>query len=379
MPSAAPGVGGFVLVEKVAVTEFMRGLKLSEAFYFEAVKPVLDEDFPELRYAATLIGPGSEVLGFDTAISTDHHWGPRLMLFLPEGGFEQSKREISEVLSAKLPYTFRGFSTNFGKPDEIGVRLMREIDSGPVDHMVQILTVRSFFLEYLGYDPDRDISVVDWLTFPEHPLRAATGGKVFHDGVGELTRVRETLRYYPRDIWLYLMAAQWAKLSQEEAFMGRCGHVGDELGSRIIASRLVHHLMRLCFLMERKYAPYSKWFGSAFAQLESAPTLTPVLHKVLSSETWEEREVHSAEAYHIVAEKHNALGITEPMETAVSSYRGRPYRIIHADLFSEAIRRRIESEEVRRIDIQVGSVNQLVDYTDVLEPPLCRKLRVLYE
>jgi len=56
---------------------FIPGLELSRRFYWEAVRPVLDAEFPGLRHSAALIGTGSEVLGFDTPMSSDHHWGPR--------------------------------------------------------------------------------------------------------------------------------------------------------------------------------------------------------------------------------------------------------------------------------------------------------------
>jgi hypothetical protein len=164
--------------------------------------------------------------------------------------------------------------------------------------------------------------------------------------------------------------------------VGRCGDVGDELGSRVIATRIVHQLMRLCFLMERTYAPYSKWFGTAFSRLQWAPTLSPVFMRVLSTETWREREKHLSEAYRKLAKKHNALGITEPLSTEVSNYHTRPYLVIHADRFVDAIKQRIQSEEVRSIVPIIGSVDQFSDSTDVLETPypqLCRKLTVLYE
>jgi hypothetical protein len=46
--------------------------------------------------------------------------------------------------------------------------------------------------------------------------------------------------------------------------MPRAGFVGDELGSALIGSRLVRDIMNLCFLLEKQYAPYPKWFGTAF-------------------------------------------------------------------------------------------------------------------
>ena len=54
---------------------------VAEARY-DAVQPMLGEHLPNLNYSAGLIGGGSEVLGFDSEISTDHDWGPRVMLFV---------------------------------------------------------------------------------------------------------------------------------------------------------------------------------------------------------------------------------------------------------------------------------------------------------
>ena len=59
----------------------MPGRELCAAFYREAVRPLLDRELGGPVHSAGLMGPGSEVLGFDTERSTDHHWGPRLQLF----------------------------------------------------------------------------------------------------------------------------------------------------------------------------------------------------------------------------------------------------------------------------------------------------------
>ena len=83
------------------------GLDLAEAFYLEAVKPILDKSFPDLHYSAALIGPGSEVLGFDDGMSTDHDWGPRVLIFLRKNDFHQ-KKNIERSFSNKLPQSFLG-------------------------------------------------------------------------------------------------------------------------------------------------------------------------------------------------------------------------------------------------------------------------------
>jgi len=56
--------------------KFVPGLKLSKLFYKSKVKPILSSAFPRVPHSAALIGWGSEVLGFDTHVSRDHHWGP---------------------------------------------------------------------------------------------------------------------------------------------------------------------------------------------------------------------------------------------------------------------------------------------------------------
>jgi len=178
-------------------------------------------------------------------------------------------------------------------------------------------------------------------------------------------------------VWLYLLAAQWRRIAQEEAFMGRCGQVSDDLGSRLVAARLVRDLVRLGFLIERRYAPYIKWLGSAFARLDCAPVLLPILTGVLEARSWEERQVHLSAAYERVATMHNALGITAPLDTRVSHFHQRPFLVIHADRFVDAIRAEIESEEVLVLPEHLGAVDQFVDSTDAWR--YLHRIRAVYD
>jgi hypothetical protein len=75
------------------------------------------------------------------------------------------------------------------------------------------------------------VAVTDWLVTPTQRLAEFTGGRVFHDGPGDLSRARARLTWYPRDVWLCVLACQWERIAQEEAFPGRCAEAGDELGS----------------------------------------------------------------------------------------------------------------------------------------------------
>ena len=185
------------------MSAFLPGLQLSELFYREAVKPILEAAFPQVVYSAALIGPGSEVLGYDTAQSMDHHWGPKVQ--------------------------------------------------------------------------------------------------------------------------------------------------------------------------------HTKWFGTAFSRLQAASDLVSLFQGVLLAQHWKEREKRLSQAYEKVARLHNQLGITEPLETSVSPYYGRPYLVVHGDRFAEAIKAQIQDPTVKKIPVAVGSINQFVDSTDILSNPfLTKKFQTLF-
>ncbi len=366
------------------MSDFIPGLELSRLFYLEAVKPILETDFSGMPYAAALIGYGSEVLGFDTEMSTDHNWGPRLRLFLEEDDVVRYEEAITDILSRKLPYKFRGFSTNFSPPDpeDNGTRRLEEIEKGEVNHRVEIFTIRGFLMDNLNFDLRLPIEPADWLTFPEQKLRSITTGAIYHDQIG-LQRTLAGFDYYPHDVWLYLLAAGWNRIGQEEHLMGRAGIVGDEIGSAIIAARLVRDMMRLCFMMEKQYAPYPKWFGKAFSRLQCASDLSPTLSEVLSSKTWQEREVHLVTAYEYVAKMHNRLKITKPLPAKAGNFFSRPFRVIHLQgKFAEAICEMISDKAIKRLaeKLLIGNIDQISDNTDILSDAKWRTvLRQLYE
>jgi hypothetical protein len=369
-----------ILTGNHEMPDFIPGLELARLYYEEIVRPILQADYPNLVHSAGLIGSGSEVLGFDTEMSADHDWGTRLSLFLSVDDHARVAAQVRQTLAYKLPFSFRGYPTHFEDvPDDTGTRAPKLVDQHPIQHRVHITVLSDFLRRYIGVDLDQEWTALDWLTVPEQKLRTLVAGAVYHDGLNVLRPMRRTLAYYPRDVWLYLLSAQWARVGQEQPFVGRAGIVGDELGSALIATALVGDLMRLGFLMEKQYAPYSKWFGTAFAQLNCAATLTPILQRVLNAPMWQEREKHLGAALETAAALHNDLGITLPVPTKASQFHDRPFSVIGADDIAERIWQAIRDEEVQALPRGVGKVEQVVDNTDVLSnTDRCRKLRALY-
>jgi hypothetical protein len=362
---------------------FIPGLKLSELFFKEAVKPALENNFPVLKYAAVLIGYGSEILGFDDKMSRDHHWGPRLMLFLKETDYYKLKNKIDYIMRLQLPREFYGYPTNFSEPDpeDGGTQLLQAIDGGEVNHRVEIFTPGQYFKAYLNFDIKNIIKPADWLSFPQHKLRSIIKGRVYFDQIG-LQKIRKRFTCYPKDIWLYLLASGWHRLAQEEHLMGRAGLVGDKNGAAIIASRMVRDIMNLCFLMEKRYAPYPKWFGTAFKKLKCAGNMSPLLDKVLSVSNWREKEKYLSMAYELLVKKQNSLKICECLSPKVSLFFNRPFKVIQADRFAKAIVANIKDKEVKRIAGKglIGGIDQISDNTDILSHAKWRqRFKKLYD
>lgn len=342
---------------------FIPGLELSRRFYTEAVRPLLEEAAPGIPHSAARLGSGSEVLGFDTPRSADHEWGPRLQLFLRRQDVPRHAGRIRHLLAEHLPKTFHGYPTHFAPTGDGDIRVMRTTD-GPVHHRVEVTHLSAWFTATLGFDPlAAEVTPADWLATPTQLLAEVTGGAVFHDGLHQLGPLRHTLRWYPHDIWLHVLACQWKRVSQEEAFVGRCGEVGDELGSAVVAARLARDLMRLCLLMDRRYPPYGKWLGSAFARTTAGHQLTPVLTAALAATDWHTREQHLVRAYETVATLHNQLDLTDRVDPTTRPYHSRPFRVLRAERFTEALIARISDPAIRGLPM-IGAVDQFVDGTD---------------
>ena len=334
--------------------QFLPGLDLARDFYATVVRPLLQQELPGLGYAAALLGPGSDVAGYDTERSTDHDWGPRLQVFLGDGDAERHAASLAAMLADRLPGEFRGYPARFP--------VTREPD-GIARHRVEVTGLGTWLTTRLGFDPRRAVTLLDWLATPAQLLAEFTTGEVFHDGPGELTRARQNVAWYPHDVWLYVLACQWQRIGQEEPFAGRCAEAGDELGSRVVTARLARDLMRLCLLMHRRFPPYSKWLGTAFTRLPGAAGLTASLTAAIRAGSYQDRERHLTGALTAAAALHNQLRLTPPLDTRTRGYYDRPVQVLGAARFTAALRDAVTDPRVRQLP-PAGAVDQFTDSTD---------------
>ncbi len=345
---------------------FVKGGELCEGFFHDCAKPILDAEFPNLRYSAALIGYGSDVLGYDDSISTDHMWGPRFYLFVGEISL---KPQILDALSSKLPYLYRGFSVNFDEPDlaDNGVRHPKPISSGRVSPLIFIETFDDFLESQLGTHDFGSLKAVDFLGFSEHRLLSLVSGRFFVDYIACEKRL-EAIRFYPDCVKRYLLASLWEQLASEQAFMRRASDVGDDLGSRIICARTVERLMRLAFLYRERYAPYAKWLGTAFSRLNPSEKLVRTLETALSTADASLREDSIIAAELALLELHNASGLTSQIPLESGDYYGRKIRTVHPERVSESLEATLRGTELEGLPL-VGSFSEAPSLADFADAP----------
>ena len=339
---------------------------MCEEFFNECAKPIIGKYFPNLQYSAGLIGYGSDVLGYDDEVSRDHMWGPRFYMFLSEKDIDK-KDEIFNKFAGNLPYEYMGYSVNFTEPDsnDCGVQHPKLINNGKVNPLIFIQTFDEFLIDEIGTADLDNISPMDWIAFSEHRLLSLVSGRLFEDRLN-IKNQTDKIKFYPDTVKLYLIASQWNIIASEQAFVKRCGDVNDEIGSQIICARIAEKLMRLCFLYKDTYAPYSKWFGTAFGKLDIDETIKEKINSALKANDLTERENNLVEAQALVADLHNASGLTDKVEYSVESYFRRDIKVIFADKFVDATVEKLKGTVFENIPL-IGTMSQfggLSDFAD---------------
>lgn len=235
-----------------------RGIELACRYFWEVGLPALEAHFPAYvdRIAAGLIAAGSDCSGNDDEISRDCDWGPRFQAFLTPDDHASISCELQTTLD-ELPTMYEG---------------SRCCPSGASSNPVH--SIDDFFLCHTacgqsgGFTSAPD-APIDWLKIPEPCLFELTHGQVFYDPLGELSDRRQSFAvYYPDDAWKRRLA---------EALFA-CGRYGQNVLPRAIARddyytsqiawwRFVDSAMKVGFLLNRRYAPVTKWLYREFCKL----------------------------------------------------------------------------------------------------------------
>jgi Domain of unknown function (DUF4037) len=331
------------------------GAELAAEFFRVEVRAAVERAAPGLRYLAGRLGSGSDVLGFDDIRSRDHDFGCRMTLLVDDSDAVWTTK-LDRVLEESLPATFGGHRVRFATTWDVRI-----------GHKVEIATVADFAHSRLGVDVSGDVDAVDWLSLPGQAILEVVAGPVFHDTTLSYGPLAAQLMWYPPDVWRYVLASGLRRLGQELPLVGRTAERGDDLGSRIITARLVRGLVKLAFLLERTWAPYPKWTGSALQQLPTAAVLVPLLEGAVQANSWKDRQRDVCLSAELLARRQSELGL--PVPNAVTQpFFDRPFMTINPEI-TDSLTSLIGDPAVAALPAGVGSIEQWSDNVDLFTHP----------
>jgi hypothetical protein len=280
----------------------VKAMDLGRAFFQEVVRPAMEKVCPQLldRAACGRFGLGSECLGLDDAISQDHHWGPRVDIMLPEKVFQQDAQELMAKVASEFPKDFRGYKLESGHVGGAG------LSPEGMD---------SFLMRSVGRTTAPQTNQ-DWLDIPEEDIIHVINGEVWHDGLGDFTRLREAyLAYYPDEVWKRRIA-HWCRYCSGMGLYGMHRAVLRKNYPYAFTAlgRTMKLTMELTFLLNRTYFTYDKWLYPLFKKLPHlAPDLDPLLSEVTQSDTPWSRRISLFEDMHDILDTDMvAQGLIDP-------------------------------------------------------------------
>ena len=226
----------------------MKGIDLARLYYEAYGKPMLEREFSDiLRYLAVgLVGSGSERFGYDDEVSQDHDFEPGFCIFIPGEDVVDTRTEFRlKRAYDKLPREFMGFK--------------RAIDAPVGGARNGVMRTADFYGERVGSHTG-ELTTAEWLAIPDSYLAEATNGKIFFDGYGEFTKIRERLLVMPEDVRLKRLAGNIMVMAQSGQYnYSRCLSHGEPEAAQLALNNFVDGAARVFFLLEKKYMPFYKW------------------------------------------------------------------------------------------------------------------------
>ena len=270
----------------------MKGLELSEKFYYEYGEKMIKENFADIeKYLAFgLVGSGSECFGYDDEISQDHDFEPGFCIFIPDESIIDSRTEFQlERAYAKLPKEFMGYKRSPLNP------------VGGNRHGV--IRIGKFFEAKTG-DESADIPTVGWFCISEQFPLEATNGKIFCDNYGLMTQLREKIAYMPEDVRLKKLAGNILLMAQSGQYnYSRCIKRGETAAAQLAVTEFVNTALKVIFLINKKFMPYYKWTFRALRELEKLSDLYDSLEYLISSTNEAEESKKKQEIIEQISER----------------------------------------------------------------------------
>jgi hypothetical protein len=223
-------------------------------------------------------------------------------------------------------------------------------------------------------------STIEWLCLPEQKLLEWTSGRVFDDPVGEISHARRELAYLPDGVWHFKLLYAWERIGHVDVVALNALR-GDALSARLNLAKVVEGIVRIVFLLNRRYCPGSpKWVSRAFDSLPRlAGELGPQLERCLALEDVRQGRALLDPILAALVEEQNRLGITRPATLAAPDpIRERGLASFGLQDIEDALRESL-TPELRELTVH-GGCDQWVTNDDLLIwPEHYRKFRHIYQ
>lgn len=257
----------------------MKGIELSRRYFEEFGKKMIENDFSEIKdkIAVGFTGSGSECFGYDDDVSRDHDFEPGFCIFLPdEDVIDRRTAFLLERAYSKLPKEFFNIKRNMIAP------------AGGQRHGV--FRTGEYFKNKIGSE-NGILTIEQWLTTPEHFFAEATNGEIFFDNYGEVTKIRNNIVYYPEDIRLKKLAGSVIVMEQAGQYnYERCISHNESGAAQLAVIKFSEAVMKVIFLLNRKYMPYYKW---SFRAMKELPVLSQLADTVEFLITTDNEDYHT--------------------------------------------------------------------------------------
>lgn len=252
----------------------LTGLEMSRSYFAEWGLPFLRQHFPSIsERVAAGIWRGSQSLGADDELSSDHGWGAAFGLVLTELDFQSTAEHLEQALQKSAPAEWKGFSK-------------------PSDYEITVTSIDRFFQDWVGFStPPQDSS--QWFEgfhfrfgTRETELYMIRHGHIFYDPLGEFTARRDLFVKYPRDIRLRRINQELLNIWHygQYNFVDRLSKRNDSVANCMALGHFTEGVMRLCMLLDDDYTVYWKWLAFEFRKHSVAQFLDPLL-KTLTTNT----------------------------------------------------------------------------------------------
>lgn len=260
-----------LLKRQQARREGPSGLALSRAYYEAYGKPLLETKYPEYagRIAAGLVGEGSECLGYDDELSTDHDYGPGFCLWLTKEDYAAIGQSLQADYEA-LPGEFMGFPARNTTREGAG--------------RVGVFEIGSFLKGLTGHEKaPKDFS--QWLSIPQEALCGLAAGAVFQDELGLFARRRLGFGAYPESVSWYLLSQALGNMAQAGQYnYGRARARGDLGGVYFSLARFLEAAVQAAYLLNGRYMPVYKWRLRGMEEFEVLGELKGMLEELMGAD-----------------------------------------------------------------------------------------------